>query len=124
MTDLLAGTTILEFGGGAAGPVATRYFADHGATVIRVESRQRPDFLRILKLTPNTPGRHRRRRALRRPERQQALGRPQPLDGRRRRGGAPAGAAGRRRGGELRARRDGEVGPRLRIAGAASGPTW
>ncbi|HJW69521.1 MAG TPA: CoA transferase [Candidatus Binatia bacterium] len=56
MKDLLAGTTILEFGGGAAGPVATRYFADHGATVIRVESRQRPDFLRILKLTPNTPG--------------------------------------------------------------------
>lgn len=56
MTGLLAGTTILEFGGGAAGPVATRYFADHGATVIRVESRQRPDFLRILKLTPTTPG--------------------------------------------------------------------
>ncbi len=56
MSELLTGTTILEFGGGAAGPVATRYFADHGATVIRVESRQRPDFLRILKLTPNTPG--------------------------------------------------------------------
>jgi benzylsuccinate CoA-transferase BbsF subunit len=56
MTDLFAGTTVLEFGGGAAGPVATRYFADHGATVIRVESKQRPDFLRILKLTPNTPG--------------------------------------------------------------------
>jgi crotonobetainyl-CoA:carnitine CoA-transferase CaiB-like acyl-CoA transferase len=56
VTDLLADTTILEFGGGAAGPVATRYFADHGATVIRVESRQRPDFLRILKLTPDTPG--------------------------------------------------------------------
>jgi crotonobetainyl-CoA:carnitine CoA-transferase CaiB-like acyl-CoA transferase len=56
MSDLFAGTTVLEFGGGAAGPVATRYFADHGATVIRVESRQRPDFLRILKLTPNTPG--------------------------------------------------------------------
>jgi crotonobetainyl-CoA:carnitine CoA-transferase CaiB-like acyl-CoA transferase len=56
VTDLLAGTTILEFGGGAAGPVATRYFADHGATVVRVESRQRPDFLRILKLTSDTPG--------------------------------------------------------------------
>jgi crotonobetainyl-CoA:carnitine CoA-transferase CaiB-like acyl-CoA transferase len=56
VNGLLAGTTILEFGGGAAGPVATRYFADHGATVIRVESRQRPDFLRILKLTPDTPG--------------------------------------------------------------------
>src|SRR5205823_13534352 len=56
VTGLFAGTTILEFGGGAAGPVATRYFADHGATVIRVESRQRPDFLRVLRLTPDTPG--------------------------------------------------------------------
>jgi benzylsuccinate CoA-transferase BbsF subunit len=56
VTDLFAGTTVLEFGGGAAGPVATRYFADHGATVIRVESRQRPDFLRILRLTPTTKG--------------------------------------------------------------------
>ncbi len=56
MTDLFAGTTILEFGGGAAGPVATRYFADHGATVIRVESRRRPDFLRTLRLTPDSPG--------------------------------------------------------------------
>jgi crotonobetainyl-CoA:carnitine CoA-transferase CaiB-like acyl-CoA transferase len=53
---LFAGTTVLEFGGGAAGPVATRYFAYHGAMVIRVESKRRPDFLRILKLTPDTPG--------------------------------------------------------------------
>ena len=56
MSGLFDGTTILEFGGGAAGPVATRYFADHGATVIRVESRQRPDFLRLLRLTPGSPG--------------------------------------------------------------------
>jgi benzylsuccinate CoA-transferase BbsF subunit len=56
VTALFTGTTVLEFGGGAAGPVATRYFADHGATVIRVESRQRPDFLRILRLTPTTKG--------------------------------------------------------------------
>ena len=56
MSELFAGTTVLEFGGGAAGPVATRYFADHGATVIRVESRQRPDFLRLLRLTPDSPG--------------------------------------------------------------------
>jgi len=41
-----AGTTILEFGAGAAGPIATRYFAEHGADVIRIESRTRPDFLR------------------------------------------------------------------------------
>ncbi len=41
-----AGTRILEFGAGAAGPIATRYFAEHGADVIRIESRTRPDFLR------------------------------------------------------------------------------
>lgn len=41
-----AGTRILEFGSGAAGPIATRSFAEAGATVIKVESRTRPDFLR------------------------------------------------------------------------------
>jgi crotonobetainyl-CoA:carnitine CoA-transferase CaiB-like acyl-CoA transferase len=41
-----SGTTIIEFGTGAAGPIAVRYFAEHGATVIRIESRTRPDFLR------------------------------------------------------------------------------
>ncbi len=40
------GTRILEFGAGAAGPIATRYFAEHGADVIRIESRTRPDLLR------------------------------------------------------------------------------
>lgn len=42
---------ILELGSGAAGPVATKYFAEHGARVIRVESSRRPDFLRVLFLT-------------------------------------------------------------------------
>lgn len=42
-----AGTNILEFGAGAAGPIASRYFAEHGATVLRVESASRPDFLRV-----------------------------------------------------------------------------
>lgn len=50
------GLKIVEFGGGAAGPVSTRYFADYGATVIRVESRRRPDFLRTLHLKPDTKG--------------------------------------------------------------------
>ena len=50
-----AGTTILEFGSGAAGPIATRYFAEHGATVIRVESASRPDFLRAYALGPENP---------------------------------------------------------------------
>jgi benzylsuccinate CoA-transferase BbsF subunit len=46
-----AGIKVLEFGGGAAGPIATRHLADHGATVLRVESRQRPDFIRTLNLS-------------------------------------------------------------------------
>lgn len=49
------GTRILEFGSGAAGPIATRYFAEHGATVVRVESRTRPDFLRVYALGPDNP---------------------------------------------------------------------
>ena len=40
------GTVVLELGSGAAGPVATRFFAEWGATVIRIESARRPDFLR------------------------------------------------------------------------------
>jgi crotonobetainyl-CoA:carnitine CoA-transferase CaiB-like acyl-CoA transferase len=50
-----AGTRILEFGSGAAGPIATRYFVEHGATVLRVESRSRPDFLRVYALGPDNP---------------------------------------------------------------------
>lgn len=45
------GLKVLEFGAGAAGPLATRYFADQGATVIRIESRVRPDFLRVYAIT-------------------------------------------------------------------------
>jgi len=50
-----AGVNILEFGSGAAGPIATRYFVEHGATVLRVESRSRPDFLRVYALGPDNP---------------------------------------------------------------------
>ena len=50
-----SGTRILELGSGAAGPIATRYFAEHGATVIRVESKTRPDFLRTYALSPKNP---------------------------------------------------------------------
>ena len=48
-------SNILEFGSGAAGPIATRYFVEHGATVLRVESKSRPDFLRVYALGPNNP---------------------------------------------------------------------
>ena len=54
-TGAWAGTNILEFGSGAAGPIATRYFAEHGATVLRIESKSRPDFLRVYALGPNNP---------------------------------------------------------------------
>jgi crotonobetainyl-CoA:carnitine CoA-transferase CaiB-like acyl-CoA transferase len=49
------GVKILEFGSGAAGPIATRYFVEHGATVLRIESKSRPDFLRVYALGPDNP---------------------------------------------------------------------
>jgi benzylsuccinate CoA-transferase BbsF subunit len=49
--NALDGVKVLEFGAGAAGPLATRYLADHGATVVRIESRVRPDFLRLYGIT-------------------------------------------------------------------------
>ena len=49
-----AGLKVLELGSGAAGPVATKYLAEHGADVIRIESAKRPDFLRVLFLTPDS----------------------------------------------------------------------
>jgi benzylsuccinate CoA-transferase BbsF subunit len=52
---VFSGVKVLELGAGAAGPVATRYFADHGATVVRVESARRPDFLRLVHFTKDNP---------------------------------------------------------------------
>jgi crotonobetainyl-CoA:carnitine CoA-transferase CaiB-like acyl-CoA transferase len=52
-----AGTRILELGAGAAGPIATRYFAEHGADVIRIESPTRPDFLRGYGVVGSDPDR-------------------------------------------------------------------
>ncbi len=43
-----AGVKVVEFGAGAAGPIAARYFAENGATVIKVESKTRPEFLRTM----------------------------------------------------------------------------
>lgn len=54
-SGVYAGLRILELGMGAAGPAATRYFAEQGATVIRVESSVRPDFLRMLHAKPGEP---------------------------------------------------------------------
>jgi crotonobetainyl-CoA:carnitine CoA-transferase CaiB-like acyl-CoA transferase len=50
-----SGVNIIEFGSGAAGPIATRYFVEHGATVLRVESGTRADFLRTMVLGPDNP---------------------------------------------------------------------
>ena len=49
------GTCILELGAGAAGPIASRYFAEQGATVVRVESRSRPEFLRTMAVAARSP---------------------------------------------------------------------
>ncbi|MBM4406732.1 MAG: CoA transferase [Chloroflexi bacterium] len=43
-----AGLRILDLSWVAVGPITTRYFADYGATVIRVESAARPDVSRMI----------------------------------------------------------------------------
>ena len=41
------GIHIVDFGWAIAGPLSIKYFADYGATVVCIESLQRPDLLRI-----------------------------------------------------------------------------
>lgn len=45
--DALAGVTVMEFGGYAAGPAIGKYLANFGARVIHVESMSRPDGFRL-----------------------------------------------------------------------------
>lgn len=45
--DALAGLTVVEFGGYAAGPAIGKYLANFGAYVIHVESHSRPDGFRL-----------------------------------------------------------------------------
>ena len=111
------GVQILEFGSGAAGPIATRYFAEHGATVLRVESKTRPDFLRVLRARARQPARARRLADVRRPQRRQAQRHAQPEATRRRRAREAArGRVGRRGRRELRAAGDARLRARLRRA--------
>ncbi|TFG91592.1 MAG: CoA transferase, partial [Myxococcales bacterium] len=55
MPAIFDGIRVLELGAGAAWPVATRYFADHGATVVKVESATRPDFMRLVQYRKDDP---------------------------------------------------------------------
>ena len=45
-TGALAGLKVVEFGAFAAGPAVGKHLADHGAEVVRIESRHRPDGFR------------------------------------------------------------------------------
>lgn len=40
------GIKVADFAWVGVGPITAKYLADHGATVVRVESRARPDILR------------------------------------------------------------------------------
>lgn len=47
MTDVaFNGVKVADFSWAVAGPLATKYLADHGATVVRIESPKRPCILR------------------------------------------------------------------------------
>jgi benzylsuccinate CoA-transferase BbsF subunit len=45
---ILEGIKVADFSWVAVGPVVGREFADHGATVVRIESHKRPDLLRVM----------------------------------------------------------------------------
>ena len=111
------GVHILEFGAGAAGPIATRYFAEHGATVLRIESRTPARLPARLRARPEQPARPRGRADVRRAQRRQAQRHAQPEAPEGGRARAPArrrvGRRGRR---ELRAAGDEGLRARLRRA--------
>jgi crotonobetainyl-CoA:carnitine CoA-transferase CaiB-like acyl-CoA transferase len=51
------GVKIVSFAWAVVGPVTMRYFADYGATVIRIETRRRPDLTRsLLPIKDGKPG--------------------------------------------------------------------
>ena len=54
MPGALEGIRVVDFTWGAAGPIATKLMADHGAEVIRIESMYKPDWLRGV--PPNKDG--------------------------------------------------------------------
>ena len=55
--NALQGVKILDFTWVVMGPVLTKYFADYGATVVRIESREYPCFLRTsAPFKDNKPG--------------------------------------------------------------------
>jgi len=45
-SKVFEGVKIIDFGWAIAGPLTQKYLADYGATVISIESFQRPDLLR------------------------------------------------------------------------------
>ena len=54
---IFEGIKILDFTWVGVGPVTIKYFADHGATVVHVESTTRPDVLRLAgPFRDNEPG--------------------------------------------------------------------
>jgi len=46
MPDVFAGVKVVDFTWAGVGPITTKYLADYGATIIRIESRNRPCILR------------------------------------------------------------------------------
>lgn len=55
--EALEGIKVLDFSWVIAGPIVSRYLANHGATVVRVENEAYPDLLRLSRpFKDNTPG--------------------------------------------------------------------
>ena len=52
-TQALDGIKVLDFGQHIAGPCTSRYLADHGAQVVRIESFAHADMTRTVRVSPH-----------------------------------------------------------------------
>ena len=117
-TAVLGGLKVLDLAWSVAGPLTGRTLADFGATVVRVESRDRPCVARTTgPFHPAGPVPPRIQRHVGRHQRREAGPGAGPIPPRGCRGGAGSGALGRRRGGELLGGVNAAHGPGLRAPG-------
>ena len=120
----LSGLKVLDFCWVAVGPMITKYLAEYGATVIRVESSKRPDTLRSgAPLKDDIPGIN-RKRLLCQLQRQQVRSRNRHAPPQGQAPDTEAGDVGRPAHGEFHPGHPGKLGDGFQRPEEAQPPSW